>query len=39
MQEVIFWTWDITFHTISVFEEIMTWQYENDDAIMQCNGE
>ena len=22
MQEVIFWTWDITFHTISVFEEI-----------------
>ena len=24
---------------LSVFEEIMTWQYENDDAIMQCNGE
>mgnify|MGYP001781103304 FL=1 len=22
MQEVIFWTWDITSHTISVFEKI-----------------
>ena len=24
---------------ISTFEEIMSWQYENYDAIMQCNGE